>query len=82
MIFEEILRYVERMLGNVYNFCQLNKDDEDALSILQELQIFDFMEFMLNIMMERGHYNKARTYKRARMLREKYMECCKLIAKG
>lgn len=40
------------------------------------------MEIMLNTMMERGHYNNVRTYKRVRMLREKYMECCKLIAKG
>ncbi len=82
MLIEEILRYVDRMMGSIYNFCQLYKEDDERLMALQELQVFDFIEFVTNIMMEREHYGNARTYKRARMLREKYMECCKLIAKG
>lgn len=82
MVFEEILRYTDRILGNLYGFCEMNKENESALMILHEIHIFEYIEFILNTMMERGHYGNARTYKRTKMLREKYMECCKLIAKG
>lgn len=82
MIFDEILRFAERMLVRVHEFCQLNKDNEEEISFLQELQIFDFIEFIINVVLERGHYNGTRSYKRAKMLRERYTDCIRLIAKG
>lgn len=82
MIFDEILTHLERMLGDVYNFCQLNSEDEKALTTIRELHIFDFIELILHTMRGRGRYNNFRTHKRTRMLQEKYIECCKLIAKN
>lgn len=82
LIFEEILRCVERLLGDVYDFCQINREDERALIILQKLHIFNFIENFLFFAIKRGKNNDDRTYKRAVMLRERYLECNKLIPKG
>lgn len=79
MVFEQILRYAEQLLVNAYNLCQLKKEDESVQMILNELHIFDFVDLILHIAMDRDHYGNTRIYKRAFMLREKYMEYRKLM---
>lgn len=74
MLFEEVIRCVERLLNNACNLYLMNSEDEKIQLTMRELQIFDTIESLIRILMEGERYGNPRLYKRADILRKKYKE--------
>ena len=72
MYLMELFRYAERMIDAIHEICRIDKE-ENYRTILCELRIVDFIEFILHMIMDKEHFD-SRFGKRLVMLREKCYE--------
>lgn len=78
VVFEEILRYAEKVLGQTYDLCQKGIS-QSVQMVFRELPIFDLIGVVLHIALGRDRYGEEGKDKRVHMLYEKYLECQKLM---
>lgn len=70
---DEILICTNRMLSDLYEFSEINNNDEYCQILLQKIHVFEFINDIINIIIEREKYVNVRIFRRAKMIQEKYM---------